>query len=54
MTHKIKKWAGYAAIWLLLAALVFVYTDPDEFTWYYDGEDIPGVVISPAQAALEA
>ena len=51
--HEMKKWAGLAAIWLLLAALVFAYTDPDEFAWTYEGEDVSQILVSAQQAALE-
>ncbi|MDO5379099.1 MAG: glycosyltransferase family 39 protein [Clostridia bacterium] len=47
-----KKWISLAAVWLALAALVFVYTDRQAYTWRYDGEDTAQIVISE-QAAQE-
>jgi len=40
-----------AALWLLLAALVFVYTDRDEYTWRYGQDELPLLLESRAQAA---
>ncbi|MBP3657155.1 MAG: hypothetical protein J6K32_10725 [Clostridia bacterium] len=48
-----KKWAGFAAIWLALAVLVLIYTDPDEFAWHYEGEDVRWILVSTEQAQRE-
>ena len=40
-----------AALWLALIALVFVYTDPDEYAWRYADGEIPLIWESEGQAA---
>ena len=40
-----------AALWLALIALVFVYTDPREYSWDYTGGDVSLIWESEAQAA---
>ena len=40
-----------AALWLALIALVFVYTDPQEYAWRYEGGDVSLIWESEAQAA---
>ena len=46
-----KKWmALLAALWLALIALVFVYTDKDEYTWRFDGEALESVLITQEEA----
>ena len=42
---------GVAALWLALIAMVFVYTDPEEFSWRYEGEDVSLIWESEEQAA---
>ena len=42
-----------AALWLALIALVFIYTDRDEYRWRYEGEDVAQIVVS-RRAADEA
>ena len=37
-----KKLVSVAALWLALAALVFIYTDRDEYTWRYDLGSLDG------------
>lgn len=45
-----------AAVWLALIALVFVYTDPEEYTWRFDQTDLEQILVSEetAQAAQDA
>ena len=31
-----KKWLSVAGLWLALIALVFIYTDRNEYTWRYE------------------
>lgn len=45
-----KKIVSLAALWLLLIALVFVYTDRDEYTWRIGGGEIGGILLSEEQA----
>lgn len=45
-----KKILSIAALWLALAALVFIYTDRQEYTWTFSGEDLSQVLISVQQA----
>lgn len=47
----IKRILSIAALWLLLAALVFVYTDRDEYTWRFSPETLRQVLISYEDAA---
>ena len=39
-----------AALWLALIALVFVYTDKDEYTWQFSGEELAQVLLTHEQA----
>lgn len=45
-----KKMMSVTALWLLLILLVFAYTDRDEYTWSFSGEDVSHVLISSQQA----
>ncbi|MBQ8619835.1 MAG: glycosyltransferase family 39 protein [Clostridia bacterium] len=45
-----RKIMSIAALWLMLAALVFAYTDRDEYTWVFAGEDVSHVLLSSQQA----
>lgn len=47
-----KKGISFAAIWLALAALVFIYTDRQAYTWRYEGEETAQILVSE-QTALE-
>lgn len=40
-----------AALWLMLALLVFVYTDRSEYRWSFAGEDLSHILISFKEAA---
>ena len=40
-----KKLASVAALWLALAALVFIYTDRNEYTWRYEEETLDQILI---------
>ena len=42
---------GIAAIWLVLIAMVFIYTDRDEYTWRYVQGELPLILESNEQAA---
>ena len=46
-----KKILSIAALWLVLIALVLLYTDKSEYTWTFAGEDIAHVLISSETAA---
>ena len=46
-----KKGWSIAALWLLLIALVFVYTDRNEYTWSFDGDGLSQVLITAGEAA---
>ena len=46
-----KKIAAVAALWLALIALVFLYTDKNEYTWSFSGEDVSQVLLTHDQAA---
>lgn len=46
----IKKAVRVTALWLTLAALVFIYTDRDEYTWSFEGEALSRVLLSERQA----
>ena len=49
-----KKWLSVAGLWLALIALVFIYTDRNEYTWRYEGDELGQIVISSdAAMALE-
>ena len=41
-----KKWLSVAGLWLALIALVFIYTDRNEYTWRYEGDELGQIVIS--------
>ena len=45
-----KRVLSVAALWLALIALVFVYTDRDEYRWCYEGEDVALIVRSRQEA----
>ena len=45
-----KRVCSVAALWLALIALVFVYTDRDEYRWRYEGEDVALIVRSRQEA----
>lgn len=45
-----KRLLSVAAIWLALIALVFVYTDREEYLWRFEGEDVSLVLRTRAQA----
>ncbi|MBQ4264743.1 MAG: hypothetical protein IJB85_04450 [Clostridia bacterium] len=47
-----KKIGSIAALWLILAALVLIYTNRGEYTWSFDGEETAQVMISGETAAL--
>ena len=46
-----KKILSIMALWLALFALVFIYTDRDEYTWSFSGESLSHVLITGEQAA---
>ncbi|MGN0772301.1 MAG: 6-pyruvoyl-tetrahydropterin synthase-related protein [Candidatus Ventricola sp.] len=45
-----KKIVSVAALWLMLLALVFLYTDRSEYTWTFEGEALSQVLVSARQA----
>ena len=45
-----KKMLRIAALWLLLILLVFVYTDRDEYTWTFAGEELSQVLLTTQEA----
>ena len=45
-----KKAFSIAALWLALALLVFAYTDRNEYTWSFSGEEIAHVLLTRQQA----
>ena len=45
-----KKVLSIAALWLALIALVFVYTDSDEYTWRFSDEMLSRVLITEEEA----
>ena len=45
-----KKVLSVAALWLALIALVFVYTDSDEYTWRFEGEALESVLLTQDEA----
>lgn len=45
-----KKLASVAALWLALAALVFIYTDRDEYTWRYEEDTLGQILIGGEEA----
>lgn len=46
-----KRALGVAALWLALAAAVFLYTDPNEYAWHYDAGGMWQILESEADAA---
>ena len=46
-----KQILSIAALWLVLIALVFTYTDKNEYTWSFSGEEVSHVLITSRQAA---
>jgi len=46
----LKKVLSVAALWLALVALVFAYTDRDEYTWRFEGEALEGVLLTQEEA----
>lgn len=46
-----KKILSIAALWLALAALVFIYTDKNEYTWSFAGDELANVLMDTRQAA---
>lgn len=45
-----KKLVSVAALWLALAALVFIYTDRDEYTWRYEEDTLGQILIGGEEA----
>ncbi len=45
-----KKLVSVAALWLALAALVFIYTDRDENTWRYEEDTLSQILIGGEEA----
>lgn len=45
-----KKLLTVAALWLALAALVFLYTDRDAFTWHFEGDTLGELVVTEEEA----
>ena len=45
-----KKWLSVAGLWLALLLLVFIYTDRNEYTWRYEGDELEQIVISREEA----
>ena len=45
-----KKMLSVAALWLMLLALAFLYTDRSEYTWTFEGEALSQVLVSARQA----
>ena len=45
-----KKILSIAALWLTLAALVFIYTDKNEYTWSFAGDELAHVLMDTQQA----
>ena len=45
-----KKLVSVAALWLALAALVFIYTDRDEYTWRYEEDTLDQILIGGEEA----
>lgn len=45
-----KKLLTVAALWLALAALVFLYTDRDAFTWHFEGDTLGEWVVTEEEA----
>ena len=45
-----KKWLSVAGLWLALIALVFIYTDRNEYAWRYEGDELGQIVISSEEA----
>lgn len=47
----IKRALGVAAIWLALIAMVFFYTDPNEYAWEYDADGLWLILESTQESA---
>lgn len=45
-----KKMLQVAALWLMLFALAFVYTDRNEYTWFFEGDSLSQVLLTAQQA----
>ena len=45
-----KKLVSVAALWLALAALVFIYTDRNEYTWRYEEDTLSQILIDGEEA----
>ena len=45
-----KKLVSVAALWLALAALVFIYPDRDEYTWRYEEDTLGQILIGSEEA----
>lgn len=45
-----KKLVSVAALWLALAALVFIYTDRNEYTWHYEEDTLGQILIGGEEA----
>lgn len=45
-----KKLVSVAALWLALAALVFIYTDRNEYTWRYEEDTLGQILIGGEEA----
>ena len=45
-----KKALSLIALWAALLALAFIYTDRDEYTWRYEGDELGQIVISREEA----
>lgn len=45
-----KKLLTVAALWLALAALVFIYTDRNEYTWRYADDEIAQIIVTEEEA----
>lgn len=46
-----KRLLSIAALWLALAALVLIYTDRNEYTWSFAGDELARVLMDTQQAA---
>lgn len=47
----LKRFLSIAALWTALIALVFIYTDRNEYTWSFSGEDLSQVLLTHDQAS---
>ena len=45
-----KKVLSVAGLWMALFLLVFVYTDRNEYTWRYEGDELEQIVLSSGEA----